>query len=187
VQLDGDELRVVAAPWLIDRAQPPAYRERVTPTRPVDVGHQTAGIASVEDPRGVRVAPAGTPRCKALRSEHDRSRRTRRQRVGDTSVPRGRGNRDEGQKATRGYASRAPRACSHKGDPIRLQAAVASVKLDLVSSCCRLWCIRSSAAAVLVGLLALAMFFFFGSASAAPLFPTPLERAFASGSFRKPG
>jgi hypothetical protein len=51
---------------------------------------------------------------------------------------------------------------------------VALVKLDLVSLDCRLGRIRSSAAALLVGLPALAIFFF-GSASAAPLFPTPVE------------
>jgi hypothetical protein len=52
---------------------------------------------------------------------------------------------------------------------------VALVKLDLVSLDCRLWCKRSFSVVLLVGLLAFAMFFFFGSASAAPLFPTPVE------------
>ena len=48
-------------------------------------------------------------------------------------------------------------------------------KLDLVSPYCQFRSIRSSAAALLVSLLAFTMFFFFGSASAAPLFPTPVE------------
>jgi hypothetical protein len=67
-------------------------------------------------------------RHRALSSEHGRSRRTRRHRVGCWSVSHCRDNRDESQKPRRGYATRTPLACSHGADVTRLSTALTSTR-----------------------------------------------------------